>query len=104
MEFINYLNLFEQEIYNSLIENEMVNMALEQSMNDEELKRKDKINVLLEKVKWDKDDEECKICFDNITKGDYILNLDCKHNFHLECLKEWLHFKQDCPICRSHIK
>ena len=51
--------------------------------------------------------KECPICIDKI-KNDLVL--DCKHNFHKKCLKEYLKFYSDnnnilcnCPLCRHNI-
>ena len=31
------------------------------------------------------------------------LECPCKHFFHIECLSEWLKFKNSCPKCRKAI-
>lgn len=27
--------------------------------------------------------------------------LDCGHSFHIVCIKQWLGYKNICPICKS---
>ena len=29
---------------------------------------------------------------------------DCKHTFHVECLKKWFVKSITCPICRNDVK
>jgi hypothetical protein len=40
------------------------------------------------------------ICFE---KQQYIMKTPCQHFFHLECLKNWMILKKECPICRKHL-
>jgi hypothetical protein len=60
-------------------------------------------------------DNSCIICFDNISidsslskKNDNIpkkmTKLDCKHNFHTNCIEEWIKTSNTCPICRNVVK
>ncbi|KAJ0640233.1 putative transcription factor C2H2 family [Helianthus annuus] len=32
--------------------------------------------------------------------GDNIGSLDCGHDFHTDCIKQWLAQKNICPICK----
>ena len=49
-----------------------------------------------------KEDEECIICTENITKAK---QLTCGHFFHLICISQWLEKGHNtCPVCRSIIK
>lgn len=32
--------------------------------------------------------------------GDEIGKLDCGHEFHTNCIKQWLTLKNLCPICK----
>ncbi|ESQ48472.1 hypothetical protein EUTSA_v10020603mg [Eutrema salsugineum] len=43
----------------------------------------------------------CTICQETYKNQDKIATLDCKHEYHTECLKEWLVIKNVCPICKS---
>jgi len=47
------------------------------------------------------DYDECIICRDALAPG--CKKLPCGHIFHLDCLRMWLHEKQDCPTCRAEI-
>jgi hypothetical protein len=41
----------------------------------------------------------CAICCGELLEGDRVGALSCQHNFHVECLKEWLTFRNVCPLC-----
>lgn len=43
----------------------------------------------------------CCICADAIKTGERVLKLRCKHDFHENCIKNWLLFKMCCPMCRA---
>lgn len=47
---------------------------------------------------------ECTICIDDLTLGDEVLVLPCKHWFHGECVVLWLKEHNTCPICRSSVE
>lgn len=44
--------------------------------------------------------EPCCICQENYIDGDDIGILDCGHEFHTGCIKQWLMLKNLCPICK----
>ncbi|KAL3525583.1 hypothetical protein ACH5RR_013955 [Cinchona calisaya] len=50
-----------------------------------------------------KQQEDCSICLHEYKRVDSIATdlFFCKHEFHAECLKEWLLQKNTCPMCRS---
>ena len=43
---------------------------------------------------------ECPICFEN---GMVIELHNCKHTFHLSCIKKWMKKKRTCPLCRCQL-
>lgn len=45
--------------------------------------------------------EPCCICREDYKEGEEIVTLDCKHDFHTPCIKEWLMNKNLCPICKT---
>lgn len=47
---------------------------------------------------------ECTICIDDLSLGDEVLVLPCKHWFHGECVVLWLKEHNTCPICRSPVE
>lgn len=44
--------------------------------------------------------EPCCICQEEYIAGDGIGTLDCGHEFHTNCIKQWLTVKNLCPICK----
>ncbi|KAK4378444.1 hypothetical protein RND71_000306 [Anisodus tanguticus] len=44
--------------------------------------------------------EPCCICREEYTTGDEMGMLDCGHEFHSSCIKQWLMLKNLCPICK----
>jgi Ring finger domain len=55
----------------------------------------------LTSVTSDEDGELCVICFTNLKEGDRVGNISCNHLFHVNCLKEWLKKKNECPLCSA---
>ncbi len=45
----------------------------------------------------------CCICLDDFILNDNVYELDCKHQFHVHCLIDWLKVKIQCPYCRTDI-
>ncbi|KAL3618388.1 putative E3 ubiquitin-protein ligase rhb1a [Castilleja foliolosa] len=49
-------------------------------------------------------DEEqiCTICLDYLCKDPMnIATLDCRHEYHFSCIKQWLQRKNVCPLCNK---
>lgn len=42
----------------------------------------------------------CPICLDGFTAGGALLELPCRHRFHLECGRGWFGKRRTCPTCR----
>ncbi|GLT60433.1 hypothetical protein SLA2020_332000 [Shorea laevis] len=45
--------------------------------------------------------EPCCICQEEFVEGDDLGVLDCGHEFHTNCIKQWLMQKNLCPICKT---
>ncbi|KAK6916426.1 Zinc finger, RING-type [Dillenia turbinata] len=45
--------------------------------------------------------EPCCICQEEYGVGDDLGILDCGHDFHVKCIKQWLMLKNLCPICKT---
>lgn len=50
-----------------------------------------------------KESEPCCICQEEYVNGDDLGKLKCGHDFHTECIKQWLKQKNLCPICKATI-
>ncbi|KAG7941425.1 hypothetical protein I3843_16G042700 [Carya illinoinensis] len=47
------------------------------------------------------DAEPCCICQEEYNEGDDLGTLECGHNFHTDCIKQWLMTKNLCPVCKT---
>ncbi|PHU20779.1 hypothetical protein BC332_11930 [Capsicum chinense] len=47
------------------------------------------------------DVEPCCICQEEYKDGEDLGKLDCGHDFHTDCVKQWLMQKNLCPICKT---
>ncbi|XP_039049989.1 probable E3 ubiquitin-protein ligase RHG1A isoform X2 [Hibiscus syriacus] len=45
--------------------------------------------------------EPCCICQEEYNDGENLGTLECGHNFHADCIKQWLMQKNLCPICKT---
>ncbi|CAI0424704.1 unnamed protein product [Linum tenue] len=45
--------------------------------------------------------EPCCVCQEEYNNGEEIGTLDCGHDFHTGCIKQWLMLKNWCPICKT---
>ncbi|CAL5070399.1 unnamed protein product [Urochloa decumbens] len=53
------------------------------------------------RLKASMDHEPCCICQEEYVDGDDVGRLDCGHDFHTGCIKQWLVVKNVCPICKN---
>ncbi|RVX21555.1 E3 ubiquitin-protein ligase MBR2 [Vitis vinifera] len=47
------------------------------------------------------DAETCCICQEEYADDEDVGKLDCGHEYHVVCIKEWLSKKNSCPICKK---
>ncbi|XP_027911621.1 probable E3 ubiquitin-protein ligase ZFP1 [Vigna unguiculata] len=45
----------------------------------------------------------CVICQDEYKNQEEIGILRCRHEYHVDCIRRWLHEKNVCPICKSEV-
>ncbi|KAK4795815.1 hypothetical protein SAY86_028141 [Trapa natans] len=45
--------------------------------------------------------EPCCICQEEYSDGEDLGSLECGHEFHIDCIKQWLMHKNLCPICKT---
>ncbi|XP_077212429.1 putative E3 ubiquitin-protein ligase ZFP1 [Tasmannia lanceolata] len=48
-----------------------------------------------------KENETCIICQIGFEENEQIGTLDCGHDYHADCIKQWLLLKNVCPICKT---
>ncbi|PIA45617.1 hypothetical protein AQUCO_01600083v1 [Aquilegia coerulea] len=45
--------------------------------------------------------ESCTICQEDYIEEEELGTLNCGHEFHHTCIKQWLRRKNVCPVCKS---
>ncbi|KAI3954902.1 hypothetical protein MKW92_029066 [Papaver armeniacum] len=45
--------------------------------------------------------EICPVCQDGYVNKDKIATLDCKHEYHQNCITQWLLQNNVCPVCKG---
>ncbi|CAN6470375.1 unnamed protein product [Victoria cruziana] len=86
-------------------------LALEDQIGDvstglsEELisiRLKQKTYVVSKKAKEKlEEDETCIVCQEEYENHDELGTLDCGHDYHFACIRQWLLLKNVCPICKA---
>lgn len=53
----------------------------------------------------DEDDERliCMVCLEEKEVGQTLRTLPCLHDFHKECVDEWLLQNATCPVCKLDV-
>ena len=59
---------------------------------------------ILNKLRQNKQKNICTICLQRITTDNDINLLSCGHCYHRDCLSQWIHKNNVCPLCRHDIK
>ena len=49
------------------------------------------------------DDFACTVCQETFAAGDSVIEMPCKHVFHVDCLSPWLAMHNSCPSCRLEL-
>ena len=62
------------------------------------LKQRKHVSIRTEETN---DAEPCCICQEEYKDGEDLGKLDCGHDFHADCVKQWLMQKNLCPICKT---
>jgi HrpA-like RNA helicase len=59
-------------------------------------------NFLYQLPRKQDDETNCSICMNEYVPGEILVNLNCKHEYHTACIKEWLYnHSRTCPLCRK---
>ncbi|KAI3684702.1 hypothetical protein L6452_33927 [Arctium lappa] len=73
-----------------------VNTGLTEETISKHLKQKQYVAVT-----GQPDAEPCCVCQEEYKNGDDLGTLECGHEFHHGCIKQWLQHKNSCPICKT---
>jgi hypothetical protein len=104
------LRAVEQQIMNEICPNPD-SMSYEQLLQlEEEVGNvnkglaKDKINKIplkpFHKALFD-DNNDCIICMEGFSEGEFVKQLMCGHIFHGDCIDHWLSQQKNCPFCKA---
>lgn len=55
------------------------------------------------KVKLNNNIDFCVICQEDIEINSIIRQINCKHNFHIDCIDNWFVENKKCPTCKYEI-
>ena len=58
-------------------------------------------NILPKENNFVTNDYECSICLDSLEENNIITLVNCNHQFHESCLKQWTANNNTCPLCRT---
>lgn len=56
------------------------------------------------KVELSYDKDFCVVCQESIQKYNIIRKLKCNHNYHINCIENWLKDHCTCPLCKQNLK
>ncbi|CAN1840088.1 Probable E3 ubiquitin-protein ligase HIP1 [Linum perenne] len=45
--------------------------------------------------------KKCSICQEEFEGDQDLGKLECGHGFHIQCIKQWLANKNNCPVCKT---
>ena len=65
----------------------------------EEIQEHSEVVVFDEADFPDPEDAKCVICLGEYEVGDDLRKLRCGHQYHIECVDEWLKRNSTCPLC-----
>lgn len=95
MEYPNVDNMSYEELLD--LEERMGKVS--KGLSDEKIKKLKKEKYVKGKFSEDK----CIICQYEYKVDEKLIILPCNHNYHLECIIEWLKKEKTCPFCKSEI-
>lgn len=50
-------------------------------------------------------DDVCVICLLQLCEeNNTVVELNCVHQFHSDCIQQWLNHKRECPLCKKKYK
>ncbi|EOA37797.1 hypothetical protein CARUB_v100085910mg, partial [Capsella rubella] len=70
-------------------------------LNEETISNRLKQQIYKSSNRSPQEVEPCCICQEEYNEGEEMGTLECGHNFHSQCIKEWLKLKNLCPICKT---
>lgn len=76
-----------------------------QGLTPAELSKLEKVEFKKGELDAESNLDTCSICLEEFVENQVLLQLPvCRHNFHENCVQEWLNLNSVCPYCRSDIR
>jgi hypothetical protein len=61
----------------------------------------EKIKKFLDEKVISKTECECAICLNFEETSEKIVELSCRHNYHYNCISQWISDVNNCPMCKK---
>eukprot|EP00347_Sterkiella_histriomuscorum_P001433 403372055 len=106
----NFENMNEQQIYeyftnlDQKINQKPLSSDMIDSLPETKFKKNEHAHQANNNGVQDEEETKCSICQCKYLEGEDLKTLTCFHKYHKECISEWLHRQNFCPICRTEIK
>ncbi|ERN13716.1 hypothetical protein AMTRI_Chr06g199870 [Amborella trichopoda] len=53
----------------------------------------------------EKKENACVVCMSELSNGaGNVREMPCRHQYHEECISNWLEYNQSCPLCRHSLR
>lgn len=65
-----------------------------------------KVSPLTKEDVTEEDDDDamcCAVCREEMSVGNEVAELPCRHKYHGECIVPWLGIRNTCPVCRFEL-
>ena len=75
------------------------NSLLGKKLNKEQIERLPSLKYKEGEKKGD--ENKCMVCMEDFKNEDNLRFLPCLHEFHKNCIDQWLEMKAICPVCKA---
>ncbi|XP_004507171.1 E3 ubiquitin-protein ligase SDIR1-like isoform X2 [Cicer arietinum] len=55
-------------------------------------------------VRGPEDELTCTVCLDHVKRAELVRSLPCLHQFHANCIDQWLRQQGTCPVCKFRMQ
>ena len=71
--------------------------------NEEQMNNEDELVFLNPVSEQDIKEDLCVICFLNLNEEQDVVQTVCYHQYHNNCISQWIHIKRCCPLCNGNL-
>ena len=76
---------------------------IEDDDDDKKMNNEDDITVLNHVSEQNIKEDLCVICFLNLNQGPDVVQTICDHQYHNNCINQWIQVKRSCPLCNGNL-